>query len=306
MAVANDVIKIARAELGYHEKASNKDLDSKTGNSGSGNWTKYARDLYNAGYYNGNKNGFEWCDMFVDWCFFKAFGKTGGQRVQCQTGPLGAACPYSADYYKAQGRYDKTPKLGDQVFFQQGGSLVHTGLVVGVTSSNITVIEGNRNNQVMEQTYSRSNSYVSGFGHPKYDGVSNDPWVKDGGEYRYRNPKTGEYVSDMWVESSRGMWYYIGEDGIMVHSGLTFVHSCRGIYKDGEDAGAFSDGWYYFQDDNENGCQGALKSGEITITASTTPKVQAVNKAVFNTKHDGRFGVCTSINGKPVEEVLAE
>ena len=47
-----------RAELGYHEKASNANLDDKTANSGSGNWTKYARDLDRLGnFYNGAKNG---------------------------------------------------------------------------------------------------------------------------------------------------------------------------------------------------------------------------------------------------------
>ena len=52
---ASDVIKVAKAELGYYEKASNSNLDDKTANKGSNNWTKYARDLSNAGYYNGNK-----------------------------------------------------------------------------------------------------------------------------------------------------------------------------------------------------------------------------------------------------------
>ena len=66
MATAKQVVDIALGELGYHEKASNNNLDSKTGNSGGNNWTKYARDLANAGYYNGNKNGYEWCDVFVD------------------------------------------------------------------------------------------------------------------------------------------------------------------------------------------------------------------------------------------------
>ena len=52
---ASKLIKIAEAELGYHEKASNSNLDSKTANSGNNNYQKYGRDLYKAGYYNGNK-----------------------------------------------------------------------------------------------------------------------------------------------------------------------------------------------------------------------------------------------------------
>ena len=168
MSKASQVIQIAMAEIGYKEKATNANLDLATANAGTGNWTKYARDLWNAGYYNGNKNGYAWCDVFVDWCFFKAFGKTEGQLIECQTGDLGAACPYSASYYKAQGRYDRVPKVGDQVFFQQNGSLVHTGIVVEVTSTSITTVEGNTSDMVAKRSYQLTNSYVAGFGHPKY------------------------------------------------------------------------------------------------------------------------------------------
>lgn len=47
---ASKVIKIAREELGYLEKASNDTpethyLDSKTANAGDKNFTKYARDI---------------------------------------------------------------------------------------------------------------------------------------------------------------------------------------------------------------------------------------------------------------------
>ena len=169
MSNAAQVVSIALAEVGYREKATNASLDLAKANAGSGNWTKYARDLYAAGYYNGNKNGYAWCDVFVDWCFFKAFGKTEGQMVECQTGTLGAACPYSAGYYKALGRYDRSPRVGDQVFFQQGGELVHTGVLVGVSGSTITCVEGNASDMVKQTSYSLSNSYVAGFGHPKYD-----------------------------------------------------------------------------------------------------------------------------------------
>ena len=40
------VLTIAHQEIGYVEKRSNSQLDSKTGNAGSSNYTKYARDLY--------------------------------------------------------------------------------------------------------------------------------------------------------------------------------------------------------------------------------------------------------------------
>ena len=143
-------------------------LNDKTANSGSNNWTKYARDLAAAGYYNGNKNGYAWCDVFVDWCFFKAYGAVEGQRIQCQSGPLGAGCIYSALYYQQKDRYDRKPKVGDQVFFQTGGQIGHTGIVVEVTDTTITTVEGNSSDQVKKNTYSRSNGYIAGYGHPLY------------------------------------------------------------------------------------------------------------------------------------------
>ena len=45
MSGAEKVISVAKDEVGYLEKKSDKDLDSKTANSGNGNYTKYARDL---------------------------------------------------------------------------------------------------------------------------------------------------------------------------------------------------------------------------------------------------------------------
>ena len=174
---AEAVIAIAKAEVGYLEKASNSQLDSKTANAGYNNWTKYARDLHNAGYYGGyNKNGFAWCDVFVDWCFFKAYGtRAKAEAVQCQTGIYGAGCEMSTQYYKQQGRFDRNPKVGDQIFFNNGG---HTGLVYAVTDSTVYTIEGNTSSAagvvanggaVAMKSYSRSYSKIDGYGHPRYD-----------------------------------------------------------------------------------------------------------------------------------------
>ena len=49
----NAVLDLARSELGYHEKASNNQLNDKTANSGGSNWTKYAEYIDSfAGFYN--------------------------------------------------------------------------------------------------------------------------------------------------------------------------------------------------------------------------------------------------------------
>ena len=168
------LLDIARAEIGYHEKKSNSNLDDKTANSGDKNYTKYGRDLYNAGYYNGNKNGYAWCDQYVDWCFYQAAGRdpVKAQAVQYQSGPLGAGCVFSARYYQDAEHYGQEPKVGAQIFFE---NFDHTGIVESFNGSTITTIEGNKDNQVCRCTYLRSNLKVEGYGYPNYETESEEP-----------------------------------------------------------------------------------------------------------------------------------
>lgn len=170
---AKQLVEIAEAEIGYHEKASNSNLDSKTANSGKGNYTKYSRDLHKAGYYNGNKQGFDWCDQFVDWCFFRLCGsRDKAEYLECQTGKYGAGCGWSLKYYKAAGRLDMTPKVGDQIFFKYGAddsTADHTGIVVRITDSLIETIEGNSGSEVKRKVYQLNDKTIIGYGHPRYD-----------------------------------------------------------------------------------------------------------------------------------------
>jgi len=170
---AKQLVAIAEAEIGYHEKASNANLDSKTANSGKSNYTKYSRDLHKAGYYNGIKQGFDWCDQFVDWCFYQLCGsKDKAEYLECQTGKYGAGCGFSMKYFKAAGRLDKTPKVGDQIFFKytnDDSTADHTGIVVRVTDSLIETIEGNSGNEVKRKAYDRNYYAIIGYGHPRYD-----------------------------------------------------------------------------------------------------------------------------------------
>ena len=171
---ASKLIEIATAEIGYHEKTTNANLDSKTANSGKGNYTKYARDLHKAGYYNGNKQSFDWCDTFCDWLFYQLCGrnKDKAEYIECQTGNYGAGCGFSLKYYKAAGRFDKNPKVGDQIFFKysnDNSTADHTGIVVRVTDSLIETIEGNSGDQVKRKAYSRDSKTIVGYGHPRYD-----------------------------------------------------------------------------------------------------------------------------------------
>lgn len=221
MILLQDVIKIAEEQIGYIEKKTNSNLDSKTANAGSNNYTKFGRDLHNAGYYNGNKNGYAWCDQFVDWCFYQASGKNkkAAEAAQCQTGPYGAGCGYSMQYYKDAGRFDKNPKKGDQIFFRYKGTTSgadHTGLVIDVTADKIITIEGNSGDRVQKHTYSRSDSTIYGYGHPKYDTA---PAVKEAQYSAIDMPTIKQGDSGHCVKVVQRLlrcMEYLGEDGNIV------------------------------------------------------------------------------------------
>ena len=171
---ASKLIAVAAAEIGYKEKASNASLDDKTANAGSANYTKYARDFDQKypNWYNGKKNGYAWCDMFVDWCFLTAFGYEKALRLTCQPEKsAGAGCTYSLRYYKNKGQFHTSgPKPGDQIFF--GTSIdnsSHTGIVEKVDGSKVYTIEGNTNDQVARRSYALNNSRILGYGRPAYD-----------------------------------------------------------------------------------------------------------------------------------------
>lgn len=173
---ASKVIEIAKNEVGYLEKASNKDLDNKTANAGSKNYTKYARDLDAiTDFYNGRKNGYDWCDVFVDWCFVKAFGADKGRELLCQPlKSLGAGCKYSYTYYINKGQAVTSPMPGDQIFFKNAstGSITHTGIVTDVDKTYVYTVEGNATssaNKVATFRYKKTANYIAGYGRPAYD-----------------------------------------------------------------------------------------------------------------------------------------
>ena len=166
-----NLVKIAEAEIGYREKNSNSNLDDPTANAGGNNWTKYARDLANAGYYNGNKNGYAWCDVFADWCYWVLCGRDRekAERLICQSGDLGAACTYSADYYKNANQWSTRPQVGAQIFFYYSGGINHTGIVTGVTENQVITVEGNSSDQVARRTYPINYSSIAGYGIPRWN-----------------------------------------------------------------------------------------------------------------------------------------
>lgn len=127
----NKMISVASAELGYLEKASNANLDSKTGNAGSGNYTKYWRDV------KPEWNGQAWCACFVTWVLQKAFGRVNAEKLLKH---------YPYVYVPAMmGKFTKysNPEKGDIVCFYRNGQFAHTGIVISVNGDYFETIEGN-------------------------------------------------------------------------------------------------------------------------------------------------------------------
>ena len=180
------LVACAKSQVGYLEKKTNAYLDDKTANAGSNNWNKYARDIDNKypNFYNGKKNGYSWCDIFVDWCFIECFGYENALKMLYQPEKsVGAGCKYSANYYRAHNAFYRQPQVGDQVFFGDYGNEGHTGIVVAVNGNIITTVEGNTSggygvesngDGVYLKKYNISTQYIPGFGRPNWEVVSND------------------------------------------------------------------------------------------------------------------------------------
>ena len=177
------VIDIALAEVGYLEKASASQLDDKTANAGSGNYTKYSRDLAKYPFFNGRKQGVAWCAVFCAWCYDKAYGKAAALKLLCQpTKPAnnaGAGCKYARNYFKNKGQLHDSPQPGDIIFFysKDRSQIQHQGIVYKVDSSKVYTVEGNTSSAsgvvanggaVAKKSYSLNYERLAGFGRPDW------------------------------------------------------------------------------------------------------------------------------------------
>lgn len=128
------LINVANAEVGYLEKASNSQLDSKTANAGRNNYTKYWRDL------KPDWNGQAWCAVYVSWVFTAAFGIEAAKKMLKHENDF----PYV--YCPTLGaRFTKyaNPQVGDVVIFYRNGTFAHTGIVTKVVGDKFYTNEGN-------------------------------------------------------------------------------------------------------------------------------------------------------------------
>ena len=178
------LIAVAEAEIGYLEKKSNKDLDDKTANAGSSNYTKYNRDMKAWAGSAGIND--QWCQNFVDWCFVMAFGK---EQAKVLIYTFTNYTPTGSNAFKKRDRYIRRgkgkPKRGDVIYFYSSakGRIGHVGIVTKVTSSKVYTIEGNTSGAsslvtngggVREKSYSLTSTYIDGYGSVDYSQIEND------------------------------------------------------------------------------------------------------------------------------------
>lgn len=179
------VIDKAASWNGYLEKR-NGDLTylrSKTANAGSNNYTWFGYIMHKV-YPATMDYPAAWCDAFVDYCFYDTYGEAAAKYLLC--GGFDDYTPNSAQKYKDKGRFFKTPKAGDQIFFTNGGRICHTGIVYKVDGSRVYTIEGNTGsgNEVIPnggavcmKSYAKSNSRIAGYGRPDYGEPKEDKYM---------------------------------------------------------------------------------------------------------------------------------
>ena len=192
MKAIDKLIQIAKNEVGYLEKASNSQLDSKTANAGSNNYTKYWRDV------KPSYQGQPWCAGFVSWCFMKAFGQEKAKEL-LKHWPY-VYCPTLGDLFTK----NANPKIGDIVIFYRNGTFTHTGIVTAVIGDMFYTIEGNTSGAsgiiangggVCAKSYLNSQMPGTKFCTPNYSLVKNTASTSDSDVVKKQN--TRAYIAQI-------------------------------------------------------------------------------------------------------------
>lgn len=116
--------------------------------------------------------GYAWCNVFIDWCFYKAVGINRTRELLIG---FSAGCTQDFNYFKSKGQIVNDPQIGDLVFF---GNTSHIGIIENVDNDRIYTIEGNTSNkaeliinggQVAKKSYLKTSQYIHSYARPKYN-----------------------------------------------------------------------------------------------------------------------------------------
>lgn len=123
-------------------------------------------------------NGHDWCTQFVDSCFITVFDIDTAREMlnRPKYNNYGAGVSYAYDYFNSCGRAfrrgEKEPIPGDVIYFRNDRGLSHTGIVIEVTATTVSTMEGNageNNYYVARYEYNKENSRIYGYGSPNYE-----------------------------------------------------------------------------------------------------------------------------------------
>ena len=154
---ADDVLSVARSQLGYTESEKNYEVDDEGNTKG---YTRYG-DWYGVPYG-------DWCAMFASFCLNYA-------NVPDTAIPYEASCAKWVEKLTQTEQYQSvdsgyTPNPGDLIFFdnKNAGTANHVGIVTEVVTENdatyVKTIEGNSANKVCENRYLIDNEHILGYG----------------------------------------------------------------------------------------------------------------------------------------------
>ena len=242
---------------GYIEKASDKDLDSKTGNRGTANYTKFSRDVNAAGLMG--CQGQPWCGTCQFAEDLNEFGKDNALAKWYMTDKtyVGYNCFATYNTFKKVGKVGMTPKVGALVIFNYS----HMGRVLSIYSEKgikyYDCFEGNtlpdvesRNGgqcAIKRRRYDDL-SVVKGYCYIDYNDATDDNepqeagWRKEDGGWRFylgdaEGHATSCITNDWYLDGNKewawfdgagfaihdtwykykGLWYYFGSDCYMEH-----------------------------------------------------------------------------------------
>lgn len=207
------ILEIANAEIGYLEKASNSNLDDNTANAGDKNYTKYARDMDALKVYNGIKQGYAWCNVFIDWCFVQALGIDRARELLIG---WSAGCTQDYNWFKTNGQVVSSPVKGDLIFF---GDLSHIGIVEDVRDGKVYTIEGNTSNAaelivnggtVAKKSYALNSKYIYGYARPKYN-----EQIEENSKNETQNSTSNEITYSLIKKGSKGNLVRIAQEKLL-------------------------------------------------------------------------------------------
>lgn len=257
------LIALAKAEEGYIEKASNKNLDSKTENRGDNNYTKYSRDINAVGLMGCQAQ--PWCCSHQFWLDLKIFGKESALKLWHMTPSsyVGYNCFATYNIFAKFGKVGKVPKIGALVIF----SFSHAGRVLDVYKINgITYFdceEGNTSSNLNDRNggmvkirrRAANDPTIKGFCYIDYNttdssnSISEQPksgWVKQEDGWHFYLGDTGKEVKNDWYLDCNGKWAWFNAAGVAISN--TWYQYKNHWYYFGADCYALQSEWILYKD----------------------------------------------------------